>query len=86
MKTRRVHSLFMGASALGLAALAGPALAQQSSAAGGQPATLQEIVVTAQRQSQNLLSVPLSISATTGTQLDKAGIRDLTDLQFTTPG
>src|ERR1700761_9311492 len=77
----------MGVSALGLAAFAGPALAQQAAgAAAGQPATLQEIVVTAQRQSQNLLSVPLSISASTRAQLDKAGIRDLTDLQFTTPG
>ena len=66
-----------------MGAAASPALAQQ---AAGAPAaagnTVQEIVVTAQRQSQNLLSVPLSISAATGTQLQKAGIQDLTALQF----
>lgn len=71
---------------MGLAALAGPALAQQSAAPAAQTATLQEVIVTAQRHAQSLLSVPLSISASTGAQLDKAGIRDLTDLQFTTPG
>jgi iron complex outermembrane receptor protein len=71
---------------LGGVAIAAPALAQQSAAAPPQAATVQEIVVTAQRQAQALLSVPLSISAATGAQLDKAGIRDLTDLQFTTPG
>ena len=68
---------------LGGAIFAGPALAQQTASG---TATVQEIVVTAQRQAQNLLSVPLSISATTGDQLAKAGIQDMTSLQFTTPG
>src|SRR5262245_6690477 len=45
-----------------------------------------EIVVTAQRRSQNLLSVPLAISAATGEQLLDKGIRDVAALQFTTPG
>jgi iron complex outermembrane receptor protein len=71
-----------------LSAMAGPALAQQTPAAA-QPsgaATVQEIVVTAQRQAQSLLSVPMSIAASSGDQLERAGIRDLSQLQFTTPG
>jgi iron complex outermembrane receptor protein len=70
-----------------LSAMAGPALAQQARPAAqpSGPATLQEIVVTAQRQSQSLLSVPMAISASTGAQLDKAGVKEVADLQFTTP-
>jgi len=45
-----------------------------------------DIVVTAQRRSQNLLSVPLSIQASTGQQLNNTGIRQISSLQFTTPG
>jgi iron complex outermembrane receptor protein len=85
-KTRR---LFAGASVLGLAVFAGPALAQQApgaTRAPGGPATVQEIVVTAQRQSQALLSVPMSISASTGQDLQRAGIREIAGLAFTTPG
>ena len=86
----RTPSLFVSVSISAMiVAGASPAFAQQAAGPAAQPAgvdTVQEIVVTAQRRAQNLLSVPLSISATTGEQLDKAGIRDLTSLQFTTPG
>lgn len=61
-------------------------MAQQSATAAQQPATLQEVIVTAQRQAQSLLSVPMAISASTGQQLERAGIREVADLQFTTPG
>jgi iron complex outermembrane receptor protein len=47
---------------------------------------LQDIVVTAQRRAENLLTVPLSISAATGNQLNNMGIKEITSLQFTTPG
>ncbi len=47
---------------------------------------LQEIVVTAQREAQNVLSVPMSIQAVSGEQLAQQGITGLTDLQFTVPG
>src|SRR5579864_5711669 len=50
------------------------------------PSGLQDIVVTAQRRAQNLLSVPLSIQASTGAQLNNTGIRQISSLQFTTPG
>jgi len=48
--------------------------------------SLQEIQVTAQRRSESLLSVPLSITAATGDQLTDMGIHDITDLELITPG
>jgi iron complex outermembrane receptor protein len=47
---------------------------------------LSEIVVTAQRKSESVLDVPMSIQASTGDQLRSQGINQITDLQFTTPG
>ncbi len=76
---------------LGVAAAAGPAepsAASQgtspSSASSGD--ALNEIVVTSQRRSQNLLSVPAAVTATTGAELLASGITTITDLQFNTPG
>lgn len=68
-----------------LAVLSAPAFAQSSdednSARG-----VSEIVVTAQRKGESLLDVPLSIQASTGDQLSASGIRQMSDLQLTTPG
>lgn len=50
------------------------------------PRDSDEIVVTAQRREQRLLDVPLSISAATGEQLVSQGVREVSSLQFTTPG
>ncbi len=47
---------------------------------------LEEVLVTAQRREQSLLSIPMSIQATSGEQLNLTGIRDLTSMQFNTPG
>jgi iron complex outermembrane receptor protein len=46
----------------------------------------QEIVVTAQHRSENVMSVPLAISALPGAALQAAGIKDLTGIRFSTPG
>src|SRR5579859_5258800 len=59
--------------------------------AGSQPSAsdsggLEEIVVTAQRKSENVLRVPVSISAQTGEQLVATGIDQISSLQFNTPG
>ena len=43
-------------------------------------------MVTAQRKSENILRVPVSISAATGEQLTAEGITQISSLQFTTPG
>jgi iron complex outermembrane recepter protein len=69
-----------------------PVLAQDTAAAPPSSGTasddggLEEIVVTAQRKSENVLRVPVSVSAATGEQLISAGIDQVSSLQFTTPG
>jgi iron complex outermembrane receptor protein len=45
-----------------------------------------DIVVTAQRRSENLTSVPLAISAQTGAALQASGITSISDVKFSTPG
>jgi iron complex outermembrane receptor protein len=69
---------------MSIGAVTQAALAQD---AGEQNDTgLQEVVVTAQRTRQNLLDVPLSLQAATGEQLQDLNIRNIADLQFTSPG
>lgn len=47
---------------------------------------IEEVVVTAQKREERLLDVPISISAFSGEQLDNAGVKQLSDLAFKTPG
>src|SRR6478609_5853286 len=78
MKTSSAHARLLLMSAA-LAALASGAQAQQSSS------TLEEVVVTATRQTDTVNRVPLSITAVTQKSLDQQGIRSLNDLQRTVP-
>ena len=57
------------------------------SAADPEPtAGIEEVIVTARKISENLQEVPISISAFTAADLSAAGVRDLRDLTFLTPG
>lgn len=47
---------------------------------------LAEVVVTAERCAQGVLTVPTSIQAVTGEELQASGVKDMTSLQFNTPG
>ena len=47
---------------------------------------LEEVTVTAQKRTERLSDVPLSITATTGEQLAKQGISSATDLERVVPG
>jgi len=49
------------------------------------PAVLEEIVVTAQKRSQSLSDVPISVTALAGDKLQDAGIESLNDLSDYTP-
>jgi iron complex outermembrane receptor protein len=85
------HSLVVTGSLLALPLAVAPSLADQPAAAGassseGTTGSLQEIVVTAQRKSEGILSVPMSIQANTGEELNAAGITDSTHLAMITPG
>ncbi len=68
--------------------IAVPAVAQNAGAASASSDSggLEEIVVTAERKSENILRVPVSVSAATGEQLTAEGITQISSLQFTTPG
>ena len=46
---------------------------------------LEEVVVTAQKRSETILSVPISITALSQDTLDRQGIKDLNDIARTTP-
>jgi iron complex outermembrane recepter protein len=79
------------ASWLALAA-ASPALAQDarpatdSTAAAPQEEGLQEIVVTAQKRTENLQKVPIAISAVSSSTLEDGGVVSTTDLPAVLPG
>jgi len=76
-----------------LVALAAPASAQSSEPAAAASAAedtgaatgSQDIVVTARRREENLLTVPVAITAFSGDKLAKSGAIDLTDIQTTSP-
>jgi iron complex outermembrane receptor protein len=44
-------------------------------------AQLEEIVVVAQKREQNIMDVPVAITAVTGAQIEESGIKDMIDLQ-----
>ena len=69
------------------AILAHAARAQSVSLAGPQPAQqqLQEVVVTAQKRSENVQTVPISMTALTGKSLTEKSVTTLSDLQFAAP-
>ncbi|MEJ2408970.1 MAG: TonB-dependent receptor [Novosphingobium sp.] len=74
---------------LGLSAV--PAYAQQTNAAStpvseGNSIEAGEIVVTATRKSESLSKVPLSVVAKSQIELDKQGVRSMTDIAHITPG
>jgi iron complex outermembrane recepter protein len=100
MKNRLSVPMRLGVGVLAIMAVpAGAAYAQSSplppgnsdaNAGAGQGADQSigsgEIVVTAQRRSERVRDVPLSITAFTGDQLQQAGVRDTQSLTQTTPG
>lgn len=59
-----------------------PAQAQS----GGKSRLLEEVVVTAQKRTENAQDVPIAIQAFSGESLDARGVDDPTDLQRVTPG
>jgi iron complex outermembrane receptor protein len=75
-----VPAAVVGACAFGLA---GAATAQ--SAQDG-PATIDDIIVTAQKREQSLQDVPIVVTSLSGEMLEDAGVRDIKDLQIVTPG
>ena len=80
MANRFRSALFSGVALLGLAGT--PALAQQ---AAGTSASDGDIVVTARRREENLIDVPIAITAISGAQLERQGAIDITDVANSAP-
>src|SRR4051812_10068371 len=76
------HSL-LATSALLAAALGASAHAQTAAESG---ATIEELVVTAEKRSQSLQDVPVAISAFTSEKRDLVGINTIQDMTNFTPG
>lgn len=71
--------------ALLLGLLSGQLHAQGEAGRESEPAGLSEIVVTAQKRSENIEKVPLSIVAFTGDTLAESGVEDFSDLAARIP-
>jgi iron complex outermembrane receptor protein len=87
LETARLRRL-LGATASGALAaglLATPAMAQDPAPAVEEQAGLEEIVVTAQRRSENLQDVPIAVSAVTAATLERTGIEATRDLPQVVP-
>jgi len=79
------------AAALLALAVGPPSWAQQAPAANASNAsagqnTLQEIVVTAEKRSETVQATPMSVTAYSGAQLLAAGISDMSEVGYETPG
>ena len=83
---RLVNLLRTTASAGAVAAVAfgfaGAAQAQD----GQEAATVDDIIVTAQKREQSLQDVPIVVTSLSAEVLEDAGVRDIKDLQILTPG
>jgi iron complex outermembrane recepter protein len=65
---------------------AGADEAPQGAATAATAGTLEEVVVTAQRRSEKIMDVPMSIQAFTQESLDQQGLRSVDDLTRVAPG
>jgi iron complex outermembrane recepter protein len=80
------------AGAVFTAVVASPARAQQTSSSGATAtatsgaATIEEVVVTAEKRTETVQSTPLSVTAYTGAQLLAAGISSMSEVGYETPG
>jgi len=90
MSVRRISKVSRAvASIIALSALE-PALAEQPDEAAQsvrlEPPALEEIVVTAQKRTERLLDVPMTVDALQGDQLNKLAIYDFQQLSQLSPG
>jgi iron complex outermembrane receptor protein len=59
--------------------------ANSGSSASASSGGIEEVVVTAERRSQNLMTTPITASVLTGTDLQNRGVVNVNDLQFLAP-
>lgn len=78
---RYLKAFLCGSAAIGSLAATSVAYAAEA----GDSAQVEELVVTAQKRSENVQSIPASISAVGGAELQQRGVTSPTDLQFVVP-
>ena len=64
----------------------GGGLCQAQEQTSSQPAVLDEVIVTAEKRSENIQDVPIAIIALSGQQLQDAGVTDIKNMTVLTPG
>ncbi|MCF8710365.1 TonB-dependent receptor plug domain-containing protein [Rhizorhapis sp. SPR117] len=77
LRAARYVSLMLACSAMTVPVLAS---AQETANDGAEPALFGEIIVTANKRSENLQKVPISVSAFTGEQISRLGITETTQI------
>jgi iron complex outermembrane recepter protein len=87
----RSHLRFVvSVSALAAAACAAPALAQTGASkpvnSSALPTSVDEIIVTAQKRTENLQNVPIVVTTVTQQLLKDTGVKDIKDLALLAPG
>ncbi len=82
---RRIKIKWSTPPALGLAITSLLATPLVSTQALAQSATLEEVLVTARKREESLQKTPVAVSAFNGTQLQDAGLNDLTDMSKIVP-
>ena len=80
-----IKALMLAGTMLALAGIT-PALADEAPAAATQPAGFGDITVTANKRSENIQKVPVSVTAFSGEQLKSLGITDATQITQQVPG
>ena len=67
-------------------AVGGMIFSTSAAAQDDDDAVFEEIVVLATKRAENILDVPVAVSALSGAQIEEAGIKDVWDLQQNVPG
>src|SRR5215468_6232227 len=80
------RAILLVSTALTASGLASTAFAQARAAAAPNSNAIEEVVVTATRQTSTVNKVALSVSAVTQKNLDQQGIRTVADLSTQVPG
>jgi outer membrane receptor protein involved in Fe transport len=86
MPNTKLRAILLVSTAMTAAGLASAAFAQGRAAAAPNSQAIEEVVVTATRQTSTVNKVALSVSAVTQKNLDQQGIRNVQDLSQQVPG
>ena len=86
MRNTNYRAALLVTTAMSVSALASAAFAQATATAPANNNTIEEVVVTATRQTSTVNKVALSVSAVTQKNLDQQGIRSVQDLSNQVPG